>query len=381
MKRIKNVIVSTHDSLAPIKGGGALRTLKAAIEFKKRGYNVIIIAPTDHIGELYGIKVHWLHPPRKQRSQILSSLKFNIRLFRKFLQFIWKTDLIFIHNTISAATIPFLKLIFRFKFVLDITDIHAEYLPVGKRNIFEGFLTPTLLMIEYFIIRNADKIVVVTNEMKKHLIKKGIDEGKMIVVYDGADTDSIPCDKEKGADKGVIHFGTIDRQHGVEYLVKAIPYVLEKNPDVKFYFVGGGRELENVRKLAKSLGVFGNCIFTDYLPHEEAVKFLRRANIGVIPRPDNLPNRIVTTLKIYEYWASKTAVVSSKLSGISEIAKDFKNVLFFKPGDSEDLANKINLLISDKSLMNKLQEEGRRSVMKYSWDKIIKRIVDFAVSG
>ena len=79
IEKHKKIIVSTHDSVSPIKGGGGLRTLKVAYEFKKRGHDVIIIAPTDKISELNGIKIHWLHPPRKQRSQILSSLKFNIR--------------------------------------------------------------------------------------------------------------------------------------------------------------------------------------------------------------------------------------------------------------------------------------------------------------
>ena len=122
----KNVIVSTHDSVCPIKGGGALRTLKVAGEFKERGCNVIIIAPTDGIGEVNGIKAHWLHAPKKQRSQILSSLKFNVRLLRKFLQFAGDTDILFVHNTIAAATLPFLKKFFSFNFVLDITDVHAE---------------------------------------------------------------------------------------------------------------------------------------------------------------------------------------------------------------------------------------------------------------
>ena len=80
MEKIAHIVVSTHDSLHPIRGGGALRTLKIAEELKRRGHRVIIVAPTDGTGELSGIRTHWLHAPRKQRSQLLSLLKFNIRL-------------------------------------------------------------------------------------------------------------------------------------------------------------------------------------------------------------------------------------------------------------------------------------------------------------
>lgn len=145
------IIVSTHDSLCPIKGGGALRTLKCAEEFKKRGHDVTLVAPADGVCELSGIKLHWLHAPRKQRSQILSSIKFNVRLLRKFLHVAGTTDMFFLHNTVAAATIPFLRRFYRFRFVLDVTDVHAEYLAAARRNILERLFTPLILAIEYWI--------------------------------------------------------------------------------------------------------------------------------------------------------------------------------------------------------------------------------------
>lgn len=379
MEKIRNIIVSTHDSLYPIKGGGALRTLKAAEEFKKRGFNVIIIAPTEAVGELNGIKVHWLHSPRKQRSQILSSIKFNVRLLRKFMQFIKKTNMFFIHNTISAASLPFLKPFFRFRYVLDITDIHAEYLHIGKRNIIEVILTPVLLFIEYSIIKAADKIIVVTNAMKAHLEKKGVPSNKIDVVYDGAEIDKIPKEKEPGIEKNIIHLGIVDRQHGVEHLLNAMPKVIARHREAKLFVVGGGRELENEKNRAGKLGISANCLFTDTLPCEKARQFLTKASIGVIPREYNLPNNIITTLKLYEYWASKTAVVSSRLSGIEEISKDKENILFFSPGSSDDLAQKLIYLLDNPGFTNKLVNNGYESAKAFAWDKLIPKLVDYSL--
>lgn len=375
----KNIIVCTHDSLYPIKGGGALRTLKVAFEFKKRGHNVTIIAPADKIGELNGIKIHWLHPPRKQHSQILSSLKFNLRLLRKFLQFIRTTNIFFVHNTIAAATLPFLKKIFRFKFILDITDIHAEYLPMGKRNIFEKILTPHLLKYEYFIIKSADFITVASKAMKELLILKGINHNKIEVVYDGVDKQDIPQQKEKDAEYGIIHLGAIDRQHGVEIIVQAIPIVIKEVPHAKFFFVGGGRELLNIKNLAKNLGVMNNCIFTDCLPCKEAREFLKKATIGIIPRRDVLPNRIITTLKIFEYWASRTAVISASLEGIKEIASNSENILWFRSGDDKDLARRIIYLLKDNELKERLIKGELISVNKFDLTESASKIVDFAL--
>jgi glycosyltransferase involved in cell wall biosynthesis len=379
INKCKNIIISTHDSLSPIRGGGGLRTLKVVYEFKKRGHNVIIIAPADKAGVLKGIKIHWLHPPSKQRSQILSSLKFNIRLLSKFLRFIRTADIFFIHNTISAATLPFLRRIYKFRFILDITDIHAEYLLIGKRNIFEKILTPYLLRYEYFIINSADFITVATNAMKDLLISKGISADKIEVVYDGVDKDCMPQGKEDGAEYGIIHLGAIDRQHGVETLIQAIPGIIDEVPQIRFYFVGGGRELSNIKALARKLGVIDKCIFTGWLPYDAAKEFLKKVTIGIIPRDDVLPNRIITTLKIFEYWASKTAVISAPLKGIKEIASSNENILWFWPGDAQDLGEKILFLLKSTGAKEKLIKEGLITVNKFDIQFSAYQIADFAL--
>lgn len=357
-----------------------MRTLKCAEEFRKRGHDVTLIAPTDGVCEVNGIPVHWLHAPRKQRSQILSSLKFNVRLLRKFLQRAKTTDLFFVHNTVAAATIPFLRRFYRFRFVLDVTDIHAEYLAAARRNLFEKLLTPLILAIEYWIIGNADRVIVVTRAMKDLLVRNGIDAARIEVIYDAAELDKIEPGKDPGSENAVIHLGSVDRQHGVELFIAAVPLVAAACPDARFFIVGGGRELPNVIGLAEELGVRGLCVFTDTLPCDEARQYMRKAVVGVIPRQDELPNRIVTTLKIYEYWAGETAVVASRLPGISEIAEDGRDILFFQAGSAADMAGKIIRLLGNRDLAESLARQGAITVRKYTWSSTVPKIADFALN-
>lgn len=377
-RRIKGVIVSTHDSLYPNYGGGALRTIKIAEECKRQGLHVLIVAPA-RTNEISGIKVHWLHAPVKHHSQIYSAIKFNVRILRKFLQYINQADMYFLHNTIAGASLPIIKKLFKRRFALDITDIHVEYLPIGKRSVFEKAITPILFKMEYWIIKNADAITVATHAMRDHLIGKGIKPDKIEVVYDGADYMHYPTEKEDGAHKNVIHLGTIDRQHGVEYLIQAIPQVIARHPDARFYIVGGGREYHSVVEFAKRLGVYDHCVFTGYLPTEKARTYLQKCGIGVIPRADNIANRIVTTLKIYEYWASGTAVVSSRLAGIEEISTEQKDILFFEPSNIKEFANRINNLLEKQDVLRHFQENGLRKVKTFNWPMQVKKIVDFGL--
>lgn len=375
-----NIIVATHDSLHPIKGGGALRTLKVAEELKKRGHNVIIIAPADATLEINGMTIEWLHAPCKQRSQLLSSIKFNIRLLVKYLKFIRWSDMFFIHNTVAAATLLLLKPFYKFKFSLDITDIHAEYILIGERTVLETLVTPLLLFVEYRIIKLADNIIVASQAMKKVLIEHGVNSNKIDVVYDGAETDKISTDKHHAYNFNIIHLGLTDKQHGVDILIQALPAVIKAFPCLKCFIVGDGRELANIMNLAKKLGVYDNCVFTGQLSCHEAREYLKMANLGIIPRRDNLPNRIVTTLKLLEYWSSGTCVVSSKLEAITEIASDNVNIIYFEPGNSADLADKIKkLLSSSPERLELLRKNGICTAHKYSWDTLIPKIADKAV--
>lgn len=374
-----NIIVSTHDSIHPIKGGGALRTLKTAEEFKKRGHNVIIIAPTDGTSEVNGIKIEWLRGPSKQRSQVLSSIKFNLRLLIKYLKFIKWVDLFFIHNTIAASALLLLKPFYRFKFSLDITDIHAEYILIGKRTLMERFVTPLLLLLEYRLIKLADNITAESNAMKQVLLDHGVNSTKIEVVYDGAETDKITAGKSEDYYFNIIHLGLIDKQHGVDILIRSLPEVINVFPAMKCFIVGDGRELANVKSLAQELAVYDHCVFTGHLPCQDARKYLIKANLGIIPRRDNLPNRIVTTLKLLEYWASGTCVISSNLEAITEIGRDNIDITYFEEGDPTDLSAQIIKLLSSPEQIELLHKNGLNTANLYSWDLLIPKIADKAV--
>lgn len=374
-----NIIVSTHDSLHPILGGGALRTLKTAEEFKKRGHSVLIIAPTDGTSETNGINIEWLRAPSKQRSQILSSIKFNLRLLVKYLKFIRWTDMFFVHNTVAAAVLILLRPFFKFRFSLDITDIHAEYILIGKRSVFETLVTPLLLFIEYKIIKLADNITVASYAMKKVLVEHGANSNKIDVVYDGAETNRIPTDKLKDYYFNIIHLGLTDKQHGVDILIKALPMVVKTFHQLKCFIVGDGRELENIKSLARELDVYDNCVFTGQLPCQEAREYLKMANLGIIPRRDNLPNRIVTTLKLLEYWSSGTCVVSSRLEAITEIGHEDVDIKYFEAGNPDDLAEMIINLLSSKELVEQFRKNGICTAHKYSWDALVPQIADKAL--
>ncbi len=373
-------VVSTIDPLYPIRGGGALRTLKVAQAFRGMGHRVIIFAPSTKT-QLEGMEVYPLPYPTERRFQILSTAIFNLRMLFTLIRFIFRTDLFFVHNTTAAIGIFLLTRIFRKRFVLDVTDLHTEYLLARERNFLENFLTPYLVCIDYLIIKSADTVIVVSENMRNYLITKGVKAGKIEVVYDGAEVERVLNKKEATALFNIIHLGTIDRQHGVEILAGAIPRVIKEYPQARFYFVGGGRELDKIKKLSRGLNVDSHCIFTGPLPYPEVKEYLSKAGLGIIPRLDNVANNQVVTVKLFEYWASGTAVISARLQGIAEVAREDYDIVFFQPGNHRDLAERIICLLAHPERQMELRRNGRKSVEKFNWPDLSALIVRIAIGG
>ena len=171
----------------------------------------------------------------------------------------------------------------------------------------------------------------------------------------------------------------------MEVLIRAMPKVLSACPDARLLVVGGGRELCSVKTLAGELGIEKTCKFTDHAPMSEVMGYLEQAGIGIIARPDTLANNIITTLKIFDYWASGTAVVAPELEGIKEIARHGQDVILFRPEDADDLAAKMIELMRDSQLRHKLIHAGAVKVRDFDFEKacnsIARMIVETGTEG
>jgi len=69
-------------------------------------------------------------------------------------------------------------------------------------------------------------------------------------------------------------------------------------------------------------------------------------------------------------------VIASNLPGVRSVVSDGEDGLLVRPGDVEDLAEKIQMLLDDPQRRREMGERGRDKVEeKYAWPKIIPRLV------
>jgi glycosyltransferase involved in cell wall biosynthesis len=70
------------------------------------------------------------------------------------------------------------------------------------------------------------------------------------------------------------------------------------------------------------------------------------------------------------------AIIASNVGGIPSILEDGHTGLLFDPGNVNDLAEKIIMLLKDKDLRINMGNAGYKKVTEFTWDKVTERTVD-----
>ncbi|MGD9130310.1 MAG: glycosyltransferase family 4 protein [Candidatus Bathyarchaeota archaeon] len=388
------VLVNIFEQLVPISGGGTPRISSIVNALVNRGHEVSVAASfdvdaKDALEVLKCNKVLPLkHVSRLDKNKMTKYLFFHPLNISKVVYEAtkMKPDIIINHNSIAGWSGSLTKKVTGCLNVVDMTDLLFEYLPSYEE--ISGLLRLQTLgeQLENSVIKEADKIITISNAMKNILIQRGAKQENIDVVYDGVNVDVFNYRKHEAkivrqkhaaeAEHVVMFHGVVDPQDQPEIIVDAAKIVLEDQPHTMFWIIGSGAAIPNLREKARAANIEKHFFFSGWVPYEDMSNYISACDVGLVILPDTLSARIRVTLKSFEYWACEKPIIVAELPALKEIVKEGKTGLFYKPGDPEDLAGKIRLLLDEKRLIKTMGRAGRELVEKnYSWNKLADEFV------
>jgi glycosyltransferase involved in cell wall biosynthesis len=159
----------------------------------------------------------------------------------------------------------------------------------------------------------------------------------------------------------IMYTGSAFPHKNLERLVSAFGILKEHHPELKLVLVGK-RELHSKRleRWAKKQRHFEDIIFTGFIPDEELKWYYQNARAYVFPSLNEgfgLPG--------LEAMVHGCPVVSSNFSCLPEVNGDAAH--YFNPEDIQEMAQKIDEVISNESLRKKLIEKGYENAKRFSW--------------
>jgi glycosyltransferase involved in cell wall biosynthesis len=266
-------------------------------------------------------------------------------------------------------------------FVFDQHDLAPEvYVAQGGRR--GGAVHRFLLWCEARTYRQAD-VVIATNETYRRFARERgrVEDERVFVVRSSPDPRRIYRVEPDPARKGgrpflVVYLGTMGPQDGVDLFVRAARSVLDQRPgSVRFVAMGGGNQLDPLRRLASELGLSDQDLhFTGRIPDEEVRSTLSSADVAVSPDPANDFNEFCTMNKTLEYMATGLPVVAFDLEETRVSAGDAG--VYAQPNRPEELARMVLELLDDPERRAAMGDNGlERIAGPLSWAESGRHLV------
>lgn len=169
-------------------------------------------------------------------------------------------------------------------------------------------------------------------------------------------------------DRVVLFVGGLDKAHyfkGVEYLIEAMSCLRQAPYGWKLIIVGEGELRKEFQDLASQLNLESKTFFVGYVPNEELPKYYNLADVIVLPSIDKSE---AFGLTLVEAMSCAKPVVATNLVGVRSVINQEVDGLLVKPKDADDLATKINYLLSNLGIARQFGQAGRKKVEgKYEW--------------
>lgn len=173
----------------------------------------------------------------------------------------------------------------------------------------------------------------------------------------------------------VLFVGQLDRAHqwkGLEILMRAVAQLSEVE-GLKLVVVGEGDYREHYQRLAEECGIGGIVEFRGRLGDDALMEEYRRAGVLVLPSTSGAES---FGMVLIEAMSCATPVIGSSIGGVQEVIRPGVTGILVPPGDVSSLSEALRQVLSDKKLMQRLGEEGRREVKdKYLWNNTAKKLL------
>lgn len=239
-------------------------------------------------------------------------------------------------------------------------------------HIRDPYLSKNLKWMNVIILNMANRIIAISKDVKKELIKKGIYDKKISVVYN-----AIELSKENNIDynfktklrQEILGYkedhligicGRIAPVKGHDYFFRAVPDILKKFESTRVLVVGEDPSekkdfLRKIMKIAFDLKINDNISFLGFRNDMQTI--MKCLDILIVPSLAEPFGRVVI-----EGMAAKTPIIATSVGGIPEIIDNGINGILIPPMDERAIATAAIDLLSNRSYAMELVKNAEKKV-------------------
>jgi phosphatidylinositol alpha-1,6-mannosyltransferase len=215
----------------------------------------------------------------------------------------------------------------------------------------------------------------------------GVDERKVDIVHPGCDVGHYrPIEPRAGAFESllgrprcpmILTVGGLVQRKGHDLVIRAMPAVLSRVPDLLYVIVGEGPNRAALEALAESLGVRRSIHFAGRVAHERLPEYFALCDAYVMPSRARLEQADVEGFGLVYLEANACAkpAIGGRAGGVPDAIVHGKTGLLVDPGDVDDLARSIVTLLVNRELAATMGRQGLERVRaSFTWTHVANRV-------
>ncbi len=266
-------------------------------------------------------------------------------------------------------------------FIHTIHGVLADEYEQAKKNGYQSFrarianyFMHRLSILEAETAKNATLIVTISKySLEKIKQFYNIDDSNVRIVPNGVDIEKFKpvIDKESvrlqfglGNEPCVLFVGSLIPRKGLPFLVEAAKKIVKEQSETKFLIVGEGPLRNQLSNSIKVANLSNNFRFLGNLKDDKLPAIYNCTDVFALPSIQEGQG-----IALLEAQASAKPVVAFDIGGVNEAVVNGKTGLLVKLGNTEAFGDALLKIISDKTLGEKMGEDGRRFVAEnFTWD-------------
>ncbi len=229
--------------------------------------------------------------------------------------------------------------------------------------------------------KNFNRLIVISNPLKRHFISSGLSDNEIIVLPDGA---SVPKGKMVSINSIISasrlkigYFGSLYSGRGVELIIELARLI----PEMDFYVYGGN--IDQTNRLKSLSCDLDNLNIIGHIPFSKVQDEMQEMHILLAPyqRQVSLASGDITTenwmspLKIFEYMSVERVIICSNIPVLKEVLTDGINCILCLPEDIDEWKLALKRLDLNRAELSRLAKRGRLDLVeKYSWENRWQKI-------
>jgi len=273
--------------------------------------------------------------------------------------------------------------------ILDMAECYPELLRCTWK--FEGLKLQNILarnpiiadLIEHFVIKNCNDILVMIEESRDRLLKKQVDETKIHIVSNTPvvhrfiaienNNESLQINNDG---LRLVYVGLLNPSRGIDTVLMAIIEYVKSGKSIKLIIAGSGKDEYRLKKIVRSNNLDKYVMFLGWVDNSKVPHLISEGDICIVPHHKCTHWETTIPNKLFDYMAAGKPVLVTNVSPMVRIVNQSNCGLSYEDYNAVELAAKFSLL-ENSELRKEMGNNAKTAISsKYRWDIDEKILVD-----